>query len=228
MDTVYSIHPIAHIRTDFPQKFGLPRQSMLVRELEGRIVFEPSYGKTEALRGIEGFSHIWLIWGFSKSEEKASLTVRPPRLGGNRRVGVFATRSPFRPNALGLSCVKLERVETTDSGAVLHVSGIDMADGTPIYDIKPYIPYSDCVPDAVGGFAQEHYGDSVEVDFPQELLCLLPQEKRSAVKQVLAQDPRPAYSDDADRVYGFGFAGYEIRFVSDGKRLKVTEVVKEG
>lgn len=211
---------VARIRTDFPDKFGIPRQSGLLSMLESKIVFEPEFRSPDALRGIEQWSHLWLIWEFSESvRDDWSPTVRPPRLGGNTRVGVFATRSPFRPNPIGLSCVKLLRVEqSAGEGTVLYVSGADMLDGTPIYDIKPYLPYADAHPEASGGFAQEVFGARLEVDFPDALLTLLPESKREAAVALLADDPRPAVRQkDSDRVFGFGFAGVEIKFtVRDG------------
>ncbi len=211
---------IAHIRTDFPEKFGIPRQSGILSQLESRIVFEPEYRSPEALRGIEQWSHLWIIWEFSEAiRDEWSPTVRPPRLGGNTRVGVFATRSPFRPNPIGLSCVKLIRVEQTkNEGLVLIVSGADMMDKTPIYDIKPYLPYADAHSDALGGFAEEVYGARLEVNFPVELLTRFPENKREAAIALLADDPRPAVrAKDSERVFGFGFAGFEIKFtVSDG------------
>ena len=219
--------PIAHIRSEFPTKFGVPRQAGLVDGLRARVVFEPPYRVAEALRGIEGFSHLWLIWEFSENKRTGwSPTVRPPRLGGNQRLGVFATRSPFRPNPLGLSCVKLEQVElSTLDGPVLWVSGADLVDGTPILDVKPYLPYADCRPDAVGGFAGEAPEGRLTVDIPPELLSRVPEDRREALMGVLAQDPRPPYQDDPDRVYGFGFAGLEVRFrVRDGV-LTVADVV---
>lgn len=206
---------IARIHTDFPDKFGIPRQSGLLDTLESKIVFEPEYRVAEAVRGIEQWSHLWLIWEFSKSvRDDWSPTVRPPRLGGNTRVGVFATRSPFRPNPIGLSCVRLLRVEHNASeGTVLLVSGADMLDGTPIYDIKPYLPYADSHPEASGGFAEAVFGAKLSVDFPEELLSKLPEGKRNAAAAILAEDPRPAVRQtDSDRVFGFGFAGYEIKF----------------
>lgn len=221
------IEMIARIRTDFPEKFGIPRQSGLVPELTGEIVFEPKYRNPDALRGIEGFSHLWLIWGFSEVKREGwSATVRPPRLGGNTRMGVFATRSPFRPNPLGLSCVKLDGVEyDAVSGPVVRVSGVDMLDGTPIYDIKPYVPHADMRAEATGGFADAHRDDSVKVDFPEALLVMVPEEKREALLGILAGDPRPSYQDDPERVYGFGFAGFEVRFrVADGV-LAVCDII---
>lgn len=220
---------IARIRTDFPTKFGIPRQSGLVKELQGRIVFEPEYRNPEAVRGLEDFSHVWLIWEFSESKRDGwSPTVRPPKLGGNIRKGVFATRSPFRPNPIGLSAVKLEKVEIhPELGPVLHVSGADLMDGTPIYDIKPYIPYADCIPDAKGGFTRETDNSLLEVIFPENLLEIIPFEKQKAVMQILAFDPRPSYQEDDERIYGVEFAGFDVRFRVAGKVLKVVEVVSE-
>ncbi len=213
------MEPVAHIRSDFSSKFGVPRQAGLVEELRAAVVFAPAYRSPEALRGIEDFSHLWLIWEFSRNRDAGwSPTVRPPRLGGNRRMGVFATRSPFRPNPIGLSCVGLERVEwDTPEGPVLYVSGADLVDGTPIWDIKPYIPYADCRPEAAGGFAAAPPGDKLAVSIPPELLVRVPSDRREALVRVLGQDPRPPYQDDPERVYGFGFAGLEVRFaVRDG------------
>lgn len=223
----HSIKVIARIRSDFKTKFGVPRQSGLVEALRARIVFEPEYRNADALRGIEGFSHLWLIWQFSEAvREDWSPTVRPPRLGGNERMGVFATRSPFRPNAIGLSCVRLDGVEQTAEGGVLLVSGADLMDGTPIYDIKPYLPYADCKPEASGGFAPQR-GKTLAVDFPAELLSRVPEDKRDALTGVLAQDPRPHYQSDPQRVYGMAFAGLEVRFrVADGA-VYVVEVTEE-
>ena len=217
--------PIAYIRTDFPSKFGIPRQAGLAEALEGKIVFEPDYRIDEALRGLESFSHIWLIWGFSENVGHGwTPTVRPPRLGGNTRMGVFATRSPFRPNGLGLSCVRLLSLQKEDPfGTTLLVAGADMVDGTPIYDIKPYLPYADSIPDAVGGFAPDA-GRLLEVEFPQELECRVPPEKRSGLRTVLARDPRPRYQDDPDRVYGMGFAGLEVRFQIKGSSVQVLDI----
>lgn len=218
---------IAHIRTDFPEKFGIPRQSGILSELESRIVFEGEYRSPEALRGIEQWSHLWIIWEFSESvRDEWSPTVRPPRLGGNTRVGVFATRSPFRPNPIGLSCVKLLRVEQTkNEGLVLIVSGADMMDKTPIYDIKPYLPYADAHADATGGFAEEVYGARLTVDFPEDLLTRLPENKRNAAVALLADDPRPAVrAKDSERVFGFGFAGFEIKFTVASGVLTVVSV----
>ena len=226
MDT-YTIEPIAVIRTDFPEKFGIPRQSGRVPSLEGRIVFGPAYRTPEALRGIEGFSHLWLIFGFSENHGW-SPTVRPPRLGGNKRVGVFASRSPFRPNGLGLSSVRLLRVEQTEQdGTVLVVGGADLLDGTPIYDVKPYLSTADLHPDAVGSYADAANGYRLTVDFPEALLELLPPDKRQAAIDCLADDPRPSYQDDPERIYGMLFAGSDIRFrVADGT-LTVTDVIRK-
>ena len=227
MDNIL-IHPIAKMRSDFPTKFGIPRQSSLVEGLESTIVFEPEFRNPEALRGIEGFSHLWIIWQFSEAvRQDWSPTVRPPRLGGNTRMGVFATRSPFRPNNLGLSCVQLLGVEhTSHEGTVLHVSGADLMDGTPIYDIKPYIAYSDSHPDATEGFAGQVKEKQLEVEFGEELLKLYPEDIREAILGVLAQDPRPAYDTDETRVYGVEFAGYDVRFTVKENRLTVKELVK--
>ena len=218
---------IAHIRTDFPEKFGVPRQSGLVKELTGKIVFEPEYRNPDALRGIEGYDYLWLLWKFEGVErEKWSPTVRPPRLGGETHMGVFATRSPFRPNPIGLSSVKLEGVEQSAEGPVLLVSGIDLRDNTPIYDIKPYLPYVDSHPEARGGFAEEKADYALQVEFPEYLLEKIPVAKQSAIIEVLKQDPRPAYHEDASRWYGVAFAGYDVRFcVSEGV-LKVVEVLE--
>lgn len=219
--------PIAHIHTDFPSKFGIPRQSGLVESLKGKIVFEPEFRNPEAVRGIEEFSHIWLLWQFSQShKENWSATVKPPRLGGKKRVGVFATRSPFRPNDIGLSCVRLERVEQDEKdGPVLWVAGADLLDGTPIYDIKPYIPLADCHPEASEGYTKETKEHKLQVDFPPHLLNRYPEEKREAILGVLAQDPRPTYFQDPDRVYGVPFAGFDVKFRVDGEVLVVCDVV---
>lgn len=223
-----NIKVIARMRSDFPTKFGIPRQSGLVDALQSTIVFEPDYQNTDALRGIEEYSHLWIIWQFSESvRHEWSPTVRPPRLGGNTRMGVFATRSPFRPNNLGLSCVKLLQVERTRAqGTVLHVAGADLMDGTPIFDIKPYIPYSDCIPEATGGFTDSAGDFLLNVDFPDHLLNLLPKSKQQAAVGVLSHDPRPSYQRKPDRVYGLTFAGYDIRFTVDGTTLQVKEVNK--
>lgn len=220
------IRPIAHIESDFNTKFGIPRQSGLVKELCSRIVFEPEFRNPDALRGITEFSHLWLIWQFSENvRESWSPTVRPPRLGGNTRVGVFATRSSFRPNALALSCVELDRVDhDPELGPVILVRGADLMDGTPIFDIKPYLPFADSHPEAVGGFADRAFSYGLKVEFPPELLQRVPDEKQQPLTEVLAQDPRPRYQNDPQRVYGFPFAGLEIKFRVDGDRLIVCGV----
>ncbi|MCI7789636.1 MAG: tRNA (N6-threonylcarbamoyladenosine(37)-N6)-methyltransferase TrmO [Lachnospiraceae bacterium] len=217
---------IAYIYTDFPEKFGIPRQSGLVPELKGTIVFEPEYRSPEAVKGLEGFNYIWLLWQFEGVErEKWSATVKPPRLGGNKHVGVFATRSPFRPNPIGLSSVRLERIEMTDKGPVLHVAGIDLRDKTPIYDIKPYLPYADCHMDAREGFAGEVKDYHLEVNFSKELLMKIPEEKQEALIEVLKQDPRPSYHSDTNRQYGVSFAGFDVRFKVEKQVLEVIEIV---
>ncbi|MBQ3133360.1 MAG: tRNA (N6-threonylcarbamoyladenosine(37)-N6)-methyltransferase TrmO [Clostridia bacterium] len=216
------MRPIAHIRTDFPTKFGVPRQSGLVEALEATVVFEPEYRNADALRGLEGYSHVWLIWQFSEAvRETWSPTVRPPRLGGNTRMGVFATRSPFRPNAIGLSSVKLERIEQTDEGAVLVVSGADLMNGTPILDIKPYLPFTDSHPDATGGFAEPVRDYALEVTCDPEILAAFSPTQQAALLGVLAQDPRPSYQDDPDRIYGLPFAGKDVKFTVNGTQLTV-------
>lgn len=218
---------IAHIYTDFPEKFGIPRQSGLVEELTGKIVFEPEYRNKDAVRGLETFEYIWLLWEFQKTgRETWSATVRPPRLKGNKRIGVFATRSPFRPNNIGISSVRLEKVEITEKGPILSVSGIDMRDGTPIYDIKPYLSYVDSHPDAKGGFADDVKDYALEVEFPKELLEKFPKKKQKAILKVLMQDPRPAYHDDPERKYGVSFAGFDVRFRVVDRKLTVFEVEK--
>lgn len=223
-----NVEPIARIYTDFDNKFGIPRQSTLVEELKGKIVFEKEYAVAEAVRGLEEFSHLWLIWEFDKAKSEGwHPTVRPPRLGGNERVGVFASRSPFRPNSLGLSCVKLDKVATEDNCPVLYVSGIDMLNGTPIFDIKPYLPYVDSHADAKGSFAQEKKDYALTVVDSKKLIKKLDEEKQSALIKILESDPRPSYHNDDERVYGFGFGGYEIKFkVKDGV-LTVEEIENE-
>ena len=220
------IRPVARIRTEFPQKFGIPRQSGLVEALRGELVFLPEYRDPEAFRGIEEFTHLWLIWQFSQARREGwSPTVRPPRLGGNIRKGVFATRSPFRPNSLGLSSVRLLEVRLhTPEGPVLVVGGADLLDGTPIYDVKPYLPYTDSHPEAAGGFALQEKEGALRVEFPPELLARVPPERREAVLELLAQDPRPGYQDSPERVYGLAFAGQDIRFRVEGDRLAVLGV----
>lgn len=219
-----TITPIAYIRNDFKEKFGIPRQSGRAPSVISRIVFEKEYGVDEALRGIEGFSHLWLLFSFSQTPEKAfSPTVRPPRLGGNERVGVFASRSPFRPNRIGLSCVKLLSVEKTDEGNVLLVSGADLLDGTPIFDIKPYLPFTDCIENALGGYASIHEKDGLQVKIPTPLLEKIPKDKREGLIECLADDPRPSYQEDT-RVYGMRFGDFEIKFSVKDKILIVTSV----
>ncbi len=217
---------IARIYTDFPTKFGIPRQSRMVEELQGKIVFEPEFRNPEAVRGLEDFSHIWLIWEFSEAKQTDwSPTVRPPILGGNIRRGVFATRSPFRPNSLGISAVRLDKVDMdSELGPVLYVSGADLMSGTPIFDIKPYIPYADAIPDAKGGFTEDVEKKVLQVIFPDELLKIIPKDKQNTLVQVLALDPRPAYQENEERVYGLEFAGFDVRFLVDDKVLKVVEV----
>ena len=222
--TEHLIRPIAHMRSDFAGKFGIPRQAGVVEELESYVVFEPEFRRAEALRGIEGFSHLWLIWQFSENlRQDWSPTVRPPRLGGNTRLGVFATRSPFRPNALGLSCVKLLAVEEGRSGLMLKVGGADLMDGTPIFDIKPYIPYADCKPEAACGFAPDA-GATLQVRYAPGTAERLPPEKRPALTGILANDPRPRYQQQPQRVYALDFAGYTVHFTVDGETLTVTEI----
>ena len=223
----HSIKVIARIRSDFPEKFGIPRQSGLVPELRAKIVFEPEFRNADALRGIEGFSHLWLIWQFSAAvRDTWSPTVRPPRLGGNERMGVFATRSPFRPNAIGLSCVKLEGVAQEDGlGSVLIVSGADLMDGTPIYDIKPYLPYADAHPEARGGFAPAAK-ETIRVECAPELLESVPERQRAALLGVLAQDPRPQYQDDPARVYGMSFGGWDVKFRVRSGTLEVVSLAE--
>ncbi len=221
-----NIQVIARMRSDFATKFGIPRQSGLVQELRSTIIFEPEYRNEDALRGLEGFSHLWIIWQFSEAVRTGwSPTVRPPRLGGNTRLGVFATRSPFRPNNLGLSCVRLLGTEkTAEYGTVIHVAGADLMDGTPIFDIKPYIPYADCQPGATGGFTDTAGEYLLEVDFPAPLLNKLPEDKREAALAVLSHDPRPSYQRKPGRIYGLTFAGCDIRFTVEGEKLTVLEL----
>ena len=219
---------IARIHSEFPSKFGIPRQSGLVEGLRATVVFEPEYRNPDALRGLEGFSHIWLIWQFSQAvREGWSPTVRPPRLGGNARMGVFATRSPFRPNPIGLSCVRLEEVRSTrENVTVLVVSGADLMDGTPIYDIKPYLPYVDCRPEATGGFASAPAGETLTVEIPESLRERIPAERQESLRAVLALDPRPHYQNDPERVYGFTFAGLEVRFRVKDDHLTVVDILE--
>jgi len=220
------ITPIAVFHSPLTSKFGIPRQSGLVGRLPGQIVLEPAYRHEEAVRGLEGFSHLWLIWGFSANRhEAAGLTVRPPRLGGNERIGVFASRSPFRPNPLGLSAVKLSHIEHSPTlGPVIHVEGADLMDGTPIYDLKPYVAYADAHPDALGGFVDQTKWERLAVEMPEQMARLFSNEERQALMEVLSLDPRPRYHDDPQRVYGMPFAGRDVRFRVDGRRLVVVEV----
>ncbi len=219
----FIMEPVAHIQSDFKEKFGIPRQSGLVETLTARVVLEPYCRNPEALRGIEDFDYLWLLWKFSANHHDGwKPTVRPPRLGGNARIGVFATRSPYRPNPMGLSCVKLVKVDwDCADGPALIVAGADLLDGTPIYDIKPYLPYVDSHPEARGGFGAEKKDYHLQVNFPEELLCKLPEEKREAALELLSQDPRPAYQNDPERLYGLNFAGYELKFMVDGDVLTV-------
>ncbi|PWJ68271.1 MULTISPECIES: tRNA (N6-threonylcarbamoyladenosine(37)-N6)-methyltransferase TrmO [unclassified Fibrobacter] len=234
----YNFKVIAKIKSDFPDKFGIPRQSGLLKELRSAIRFEPEYRIADALRGLEGFSHLWILWIFSENvrtdengENRWSPTVRPPRLGGNKRLGVFATRSSFRPNPLAMSCVKIEEIHLniTDgdySGPEIIVSGADLMDGTPIVDVKPYLPYADCIENAAGGFAHEVLKKSVKVEFPEELKKKFPSEKLDTLIEILAEDPRPAYQKNPDRIYGFGFAGYEIKFKVENDILTILDVIR--
>ncbi|MBE5771224.1 MAG: tRNA (N6-threonylcarbamoyladenosine(37)-N6)-methyltransferase TrmO [Clostridia bacterium] len=217
---------IAHLHNDFPTKFGLPRQSGLAKNMLSTIVFEKEYQVPEALRGLDGYSHLWLLWEFHQAKRESwSPTVRPPRLGGNTRMGVFATRSPFRPNPIGLSCVKLEEIKkTAEHGYVLIVSGADLMDGTPIFDIKPYLPYADCHPEATGGFAQDVMGHALKVEFPEEWLEKIPEDRRETLLSILEQDPRPGYQQDPGRIYGFAYGQWEIKFRVEGEILTVCQV----
>ncbi len=219
---------IGYVRTDFPSKFGIPRQSGLVEAIKGKVVFEPEFHNPEAFRGLDGFSHIWILWKFSESHKKNwSATVKPPRLGGKKRMGVFATRSPFRPNDIGLSCVRLEHIEFDErEGPVLWVAGVDLLDKTPVYDIKPYVPLTDCRPEASEGYTKETKLHELQVVFPWKLLEIYPIDKREAVLGMLAQDPRPTYFQDPKRIYGVSYAGYDIKFQVKGNTLTVHDVVK--
>ena len=226
-DNKHTLKIIGHIHTDFPEKFGIPRQSGIDNSLKGVITFLPEYGQEEAFRGLDEYSHIWVIWSFSENPDRPfNATVKPPRLGGNKRMGVFATRSPFRPNDIGLSCLKLDSVKLTEDGPVLLVSGVDQMDGTPIYDIKPYIPYTDCHTDAVGGFADKVMGHKLNVEFPEELLDYFPDDKKAGIITVLKDDPRPAYHNNEDRRYGVSYAGMDVHFTVKDDVLTVFEVVK--
>lgn len=222
------VTPIAHVESGFTEKFGIPRQSGLVEELEARVVFEPEYRVKEAFRGLEEFSHLWLIWEFSQSvRESWSPTVRPPRLGGNRRMGVFATRSPFRPNPIGLSCVRLKEVRWEEAlGPVLLVAGADLLDGTPVFDIKPYLPFADSRPEAAGGFTQLYEERRLRVEIPPQVLREIPEELREGVKGILEQDPRPSYHNDPQRVYGMSFSGMELKFRVEGATLNLLSAEK--
>ena len=226
MSETHNLRVVARIHTAFPTKFGVPRQSGLVDALKAQVIFEPEYRNPDALRGLEEYSHIWLIWQFSGAvRENWSPTVRPPRLGGNTRMGVFATRSPFRPNPIGLSSVRLERVELhTPQGPILHVAGADLMDGTPIYDIKPYLAYGDCIPEAGAGYTSGLPERLLEVDLPERWLALVPQDRREALLGVLAHDPRPSYQRDPERVYGLSFAGLDVRFTVTGDVLTVCQI----
>lgn len=226
---LHQIEAIAHLRSDFPEKFGVPRQSGLVEQLEARIVFTPAYRQADALRGMEDFSHLWLIWGFSANKKQQSdnwqSTVRPPRLGGNKSMGVFATRSPFRPNGLGLSCVKISHIQwESPEGPVIHVLGADLMDGTPIYDIKPYVVYADSFPDAQSGFVDHIDKKTLCVCDELHLLKGLPPNKAEALRAVLAQDPRPSYQDDPERIYGMAFAGYNVSFKVKDDQAILTDI----
>ncbi len=221
-----TIKPVAYIKNAFKEKFGVPRQSGLAPSVKSKIIFCPEYRDENMIRDIEQYSHLWLVWGFSKNNGEWSPTVRPPRLGGNKRVGVFATRSPFRPNGLGLSCVKLEKIYDSSDGKILIVSGADLADDTPIYDIKPYLPYVDSIPDAQGGFSEEHKDDCVEVEFSENIKEKLSDAEIQEITEILSLDPRPSYQEDKDRVYGFSFNRFEVKFKCDGVKIIVTEVLK--
>ena len=226
------MYTIAHVENNYTEKFAVPRQSGLVNEVVSRIVFEPEFRAADALRGLEGFSHLWIIWVFSEAKRRGGKeecdwrpTVRPPRLGGNERLGVFATRSPFRPNPIGLSCVEIVKVEeNTPEGPVITVKGADLMNGTPILDIKPYIPYADCKPDAKGGFTDENEFGKTVVNIPEEFVNILGKEKAVQLKAVLEQDPRPAYQREQERTYTFKFSKYDVSFLAEGNRLTVTNV----
>lgn len=219
---------IATVRSCFPSKFGIPRQSGLVNGIKGQIVFEPDFRNPDALRGLDGFSHLWIIWKFSQSGESSSLTVRPPRLGGNTRLGVFATRSPFRPNPIGLSCVKIESIEVTEKyGTVINISGADIMDGTPVYDIKPYLPHADCIKDAVGGFSDDVKNYRLKVKIPDQITKRFDGQFVETVTEILANDPRPSYHHDPERIYGFPYGGYEIKFRVN-KDLLTVESIEQG
>ncbi len=229
MSGEFLIKPIAHIKSDFSEKFGIPRQSGLVETLTSQIIFESEYAIADAVRGLEEYSHLWIIWQFSKAvRENWSPTVRPPRLGGNTRVGVFGTRSPFRPNPIGLSAVKIEKIEIDENNCpVITVSGADLLDGTPIYDIKPYLPYADCIPEAINGFTGKFSEKKLNVECDEELLKVVSEDKREALLGVLSLDPRPSYHNDPERIYGMSFADVEVKFRTDGEILTVIDIVKQ-
>ncbi len=223
MDT--NIQPIGYIRSDFKEKFGIPRQSGRAPSLISRVVFYPPYASEEAFREIEGFSHLWILFDFSETRKQGwSPTVRPPRLGGNKRVGVFASRSPFRPNHIGLSCVKLLSVEKGEAGVELLVSGADLLDGTPVFDIKPYLPLADCIENATGGYSEQGENHRLQVECSEELLAQIPKEKREGLLECLADDPRPAYKNEPERVYGIHFSNFQIRFTVEDEKLTVKEI----
>lgn len=224
----FSIQTIAHIRSDFSEKFGIPRQSGILKNLQSQIIFEPEFRNADALRGLSDFSHLWLVWIFSENIHEGNFhpTVRPPRLGGNTRMGVFATRSSFRPNPIALSAVKIEKIEMTAEGPVITVSGADLMDGTPIVDIKPYLPFADSIPNASGGFTDKLTFEFLHVQIPEEELQKIPEEKRAILEKILAEDPRPAYVNDSERLFGFSFAGFEIQFTVNEKKLFVQKIHK--
>ena len=221
-----TIKPVAYIKNGYKEKFGVPRQSGLAPSVKSKIVFCPDYRDENMIRDIEQYSHLWLVWGFSVNNGEWSPTVRPPRLGGNKRVGVFATRSPFRPNGLGLSCVKLENVENGKNASALIVSGADLVDNTPIYDIKPYLPYVDSIPEASGGFSEDHKNDYVEVEFSENITTDIDENQRKEITEILSLDPRPSYQEDKERVYGLSFGSLEVKFRCDGTKIVVTDVLE--
>ena len=220
------IEPIAYIRNGYKEKFGVPRQSGLAPSVKSVIEFCEEYRDENCIRDIEQYSHLWIIWGFSKNEKQWSPTVRPPRLGGNKRVGVFATRSPFRPNSLGLSCVKLEKIEDSKNGKILIVSGGDLADGTPIYDIKPYLPYVDSIPDALGGFSEDHKNDILEVEFSEDTKERLTEKQIQNITELLSLDPRPSYQNDEERIYGLSFEDLQIKFKYEDNEIIVCDIIR--
>lgn len=227
MDKLPPLKIIARMHSDFPDKFGIPRQSGLVSELKSEIIFEPDYRFPESLRGLDEFSHLWVLWYFSQNgKEDWTPTVRPPRLGGNKRMGVFSTRSPYRPNPIGLSCVKIEKIEQTDNGPVITVSGADLLDGTPILDIKPYLPFTDCREDASGGFAHREFGEKLNVIFPNEFSSLLAPDQEQALIKILREDPRPSYQNDPERIYKMDFAEFKLEFSVSDDTLKITSLKK--